>query len=93
FRSNKYPRGVFEVQPWVEDPSETTLIMFMDQSAGPGRGRREKVGGWTKTWELSLGKALADPEFKDLAEAYKMKLVELIRSYLENGVLELDELS
>lgn len=66
--------------------------MFMQQSAGPGRGRREKVGGWIKTRTLSLGEAIADPEFSGLAEDFKAKLISLVRAYLENGVLSLDEL-
>jgi len=92
FKSNRYPMGSFEIPPWEGDPGDVAFIMYMDQSAGPGRGRREKVGGWVKTAELSLGEALADPEFTDLAGDFKAKLVSLIRAYLENGVLEIDEL-
>jgi len=66
--------------------------MFMEQRPGPGRGRREKVGGWVKTRELSLAEALADPEFQELALGFKAKLVSLVRAYIENGVLTLDEL-
>ena len=91
-RSNRYPTGVFEIPPFEGNPLDAAFIMFMDQHAGPGRGRREKVGGWVKTRELSLGEALADPEFKPLAEDFKRKLVSLVRAYLENGVLEIDEL-
>ncbi len=91
-KSNRYPTGVFEIPPWEGDPGETAFIMFMDQSAGPGRGRREKVGGWVKTRELSLGEALADPELGDLARGFKAKLVSLIKAYLENGVLSIEEL-
>jgi len=92
-RSSRYPDGVFEIPPWQGDPAETPLVMFMEQSAGPGRGRREKVGGWVKTRELSLGDAMVDPEFEDLARDFKEKLVSLVRAYLENGVLQIDELS
>ena len=53
---------------------------------------REKVGGWIKTRTLSLGEAIADAEFHGLAEDFKAKLVSLIKAYLENGVLSLDEL-
>ncbi len=87
-KSNKYPTGVFEIPPWEGDPGETAFIMYMDQQAGPGRGRREKVGGWTKTRELGLGEALADPEFQELAEDFKRKLISLVRAYLKNGVLK-----
>ena len=92
-RSNRYPGGVFTIPPWEGDPSDVAFIMYMDQHAGPGRGRREKVGGWVKTGELSLGEALADPEFHGMAEDFRIKLVSLVRSYLENGVLQLDELA
>ena len=93
FKSSRYLGGVFTIPQWEEDPGETGFIMFMEQSAGPGRGRHRKIGGWTKTRELSLGEALADPDFTDIAEDYKAKLISLVRSYLANGVLELDELS
>lgn len=36
--------------------------------------------------------ACADPEFKPLAEDFKRKLISLVNAYLENGVLEIDEL-
>ena len=61
--------------------------------AGPGRGRREKVGGWVKTRELSLGEALDDPEFAEVAGDFKAKLISLVRAYLEKGILEIDELA
>jgi len=92
FRSTRYPMGTFEIPPFEGDPGDVAFIMFMEQSAGPGRGRREKVGGWVKTRELSLGEALADPEFEDLAMDFKAKLISLVRAYLENGVLRIDEL-
>ena len=92
-KSGKYPAGVFEIPPWEGDPGETAFIMFMESSPGPGRGRHRKIGGWTKTRELSLGEALADPEFADIAEDYKAKLISLVRAYLANGVLEIEELS
>ena len=92
FRSKRYPTGVFEIPPFGGDPFDVAFIMFMDQQAGPGRGRREKVGGWVKTRELSLGEALADPEFANLARDFKAKLVSLIKSYLANGVLQAEEL-
>lgn len=93
FRSTRYPSGTFEIPPWEGDPDSAPFIMFMEQQAGPGRGRREKVGGWVKTRELSLGEALEDPEFENLAIEFKAKLVSLVKSYLENGVLELDDLN
>ena len=92
-RSKRYPTGVFEIPPFEGDPGDVPFIMFMDQAAGPGRGRREKVGGWLKTRELSLGEALGDPEFTDLARDFKAKLVSLVRAYLTNGVLTLEELA
>ena len=91
-KSKRYPTGVFEILPFMGRPGDAAFIMFMQQSAGPGRGRREKVGGWIKTRELSLGEALVDPEFGPIAEDFKAKLISLVKAYLENGVLEIDEL-
>ena len=91
-RSNRYPTGVFEVPQFEGNPSDAAFIMFMQQHAGPGRGRREKIGGWVKTGELNLGEALEDPDFHELASDFKAKLISLVRAYLENGVLEIDEL-
>ncbi len=92
-KSNRYPTGTFEIPPWEGDPDDSAFIMFMEQHAGPGRGRREKVGGWVKTRELSLGEALADPEFEELAKDFKAKLISLVKAYLENGVLLIEELN
>ena len=93
FKSNRYPTGVFEIPPFEGEPGDTPFIMFMEQGAGPGRGRREKVGGWTKTRELNLGEALAEPEFHELASDFRNKLVSLIVDYLDRGVITLDELT
>lgn len=93
FRSKKYSTGFFEIPSFEGDPGDAPFIMFMEQSPGPGRGRREKVGGWVKTGELSLGEALADPEFHEVAGDFKAKLINLIRAYLANGVLQVDELT
>lgn len=93
FISSKYPTGVFEIPPWDVDPADTPFIMFMTSSPGPGRGRHRKIGGWTKTGALSLGEALADPEFAEIAEDYRVKMIRLVRAYLANGVLSIEELS
>ncbi len=93
FRSKKYPTGTFEIPPFEGAPGDVAFIMFMEQRAGPGRGRREKTGGWTKTRELNLGEALADPEFRGLAEDFKRKLVSLMRDYLDRGIITFEELS
>jgi len=85
--------GVFEIPPFEGNPGDTAFIMFMEQAAGPGRGRREKVGGWTKTRELSLGEALDDPTFHGLATDFKEKLVSVIRDYIDQGVLTVEELT
>ena len=92
-RSNRYPTGTFEIPQFEGDPGDAPFIMFMEQHAGPGRGRREKVGGWVKTRELSLGEALDDPEFAEVAGDFKAKLISLVRAYLEKGILEIDELA
>lgn len=43
------------------------LFMFMEQSPGPGRGRREKIGGWIRTRELNLGEALSARAAQEIA--------------------------
>lgn len=91
-RSKRYPGGFFEIPPFEGDPSEAEFIMLMEQSPGPGRGRREKVGGWVKTEALSLGEALEDPEFNDLARDFKAKLINLVRAYIEHGVIIPEEI-
>lgn len=85
--SDKYPGGIFEIPPFEGSPGDAAFIMFMEQRPGPGRGRREKVGGWEKNQELSLWEALAEPECKGLALVFKDRLISLVRAYLENGVL------
>ena len=40
-----------------------------------------------------LGEALSETEFNGLAEDFRMKLVSLVKAYLENGVLHADELT
>ena len=92
YRSDRYDGGLFTVPLWEGDPANTPFVMFMEATAGPGRGRHRKTGGFTKTRELSLGEALADPEFRGIAMDYRAKLILLIKAYLKNGVFSIEEL-
>ena len=92
FRSRRYPTGFFKIPEFEGTPSETPFIMFMESRPGPGRGRHEKKGGWVKTGALTLGEALDHPEFSGVAENYKRKLVDLVRSLIEEGSIGVEEL-
>ena len=91
--SERYQGGRFEIPEFYGDPSNTGLIMFMRQSAGPGRGHKgERTGGWVKINELNLGDALEHSEYRDIANQAKDKLVKLVRAYLAKGIISLEEL-
>lgn len=91
--SDRYQGGRFEIPNFYGDPSNTGLIMFMSQTAGPGRGHKgEKTGGWVKTGELNLDEALQNPNFRDIAIQAKDKLVQLVRAYVAKGIISLEEL-
>jgi hypothetical protein len=63
---------------------------------GPGRGKKGKNG--TTGWPLiesackSIVELAADPEYADLVEAIKSRLIMITRAYIQAGIIKKEEL-
>lgn len=91
--SKKYPTGALVLGELVVPPSEFPVIQVRVAMAGPGRGHRATgTGGFPTALELSMGEALEDPAYGDLAKQMRDRLVEIVKSYIGAGYLDPQEL-
>jgi len=90
---NKYIRAGSTLGEMTIDPSEYGVFNVRSVEAGPGRGHKGVLEGGFRTVErLNIVEALDDPRFADLAEQVRDRLKTIVKSYIQNGVLLLDEL-
>jgi len=93
--ANRYEDGVLKLRGFKIEPADFNLVQFREPGGGPGRGRREKgVGGFQAVPELgmTIQDMLKDPEYRDLGLQIKDRLIQIVRSYMEAGILNIDEL-
>jgi len=84
----------FRLKELHVDPSEWGIISIRSVGPGPGRGHKGEMGEGLRTIErLNIIESLEDPRFSELAGQVRDRLVLIVRSYLANGVLLLDELT
>ena len=64
--------------------------------SGPGRGKKGKNGstGWPLIESAckSIVELVADPEYADLVEAIKTRLIMITKAYIEAGIIKKEEL-
>ena len=93
--ARRYEGGVLELREFEIEPSTFNLVQFREPNPGPGRGNKEKgVGGFQAVPEMgmTIQDMLEDPEYRDLGLQLKDRLIQIVRSYMEAGVLNIDEL-
>ena len=74
-------------------PADVPVIQLRDTLPGPGRGHKGRTGGgFQLAGELSLAEALRDPAYSDVAEGIRIRLINLVRDYITEGVIEKSEL-
>ena len=91
--SDNYEGGVFR---WGDitkiPPSQFPLIEIREESAGPGRGHREKgVGGFPLVETYSMLEMLESPEYADYAEYIRQRMLDLIRDWVASGIIDVSE--
>lgn len=91
---NRHITGGFNLGEMTIDPSEYGVFNVRSVGAGPGRGHKGVLeGGFPTVERLNIIEALEDPRFSELAGQVKDRLITIVRSYIENGVLSIEELS
>lgn len=75
-------------------PNQYGIITIREVGPGPGRGHKGERGEGLRTIErLNITEALVDPQFSDIAGQVRDRFITIIRSYMEAGVLTIDELT
>ncbi len=92
--SSKYDGGRIRLGELTTDPSDYPMIQLREVQAGPGRGHKGKgQGGWPVVGTLSAVEVFEDPEYRDLGLQVKDRLVAIVRSYMEAGIISLEEIT
>ncbi|MBA7626013.1 hypothetical protein ES703_33447 [subsurface metagenome] len=92
--SNKYDGGIIRLGALTVDPSDYPIVQLREVRAGPGRGHKGKgQGGWPVIGTLSITEVLEDPEYSDLGLQVKDRLIAIVRSYIDAGVIAVEEIT
>ena len=80
--------------PFTVEPSNYGFISIRSRGGGPGRGHKGEPGkGLHRIGMLTLVEALNHPDFSDIAEDQRQRLIQMFRSYLTSGILNLEEVT
>ena len=75
-------------------PDEYGVITIREVGPGPGRGHKGERGEGLRTVaRLNIKEALDDPEFSHIAGQVRDRLVAIVRSYMEAGVISMDDIT
>jgi hypothetical protein len=90
-------RGTFRPGELEVSPVDFKVIQIRKVLPGPGRGKTETKGfhdgyGFKVVGGFSIVEMLEDPKYRDLALSLKDRLVKIVRSYMEAGVISREEI-
>jgi len=92
-RNRPLKRG-FSLGELTIDPAEYGVITIRSVGPGPGRGHKGVRGeGFRTIGRLNIKEALEDPEFSDIAGQVRDRLIAIVRSYMDAGVLTIEDLT
>jgi len=75
-------------------PAEYGVITIRSVGPGPGRGHKGERGEGFRTIDrLNIREALENPEFSDIAGQVRDRLITIVRSYIDAGVIDVEELT
>ncbi len=84
----------FRLGEMTIEPSQYGVITIREVGPGPGRGHKGERGEGLRTiGRLNIQEALEDPQYSDIAGQVRDRLIAIVRSYLDAGVISLEELS
>ncbi len=84
----------FSLKAMVIDPSEYGIITIREVGPGPGRGHKGERGEGLRTIDrLNIREALEDPQFSGIAGQVRDRLVTIVRSYIEAGIISMEEIT
>jgi len=75
-------------------PDQYGIITIRTVGPGPGRGHKGERGeGFRTIARLNIREALEDPQYSDIAEQVRDRLITIVRSYMEAGIISMEEIT
>lgn len=91
---NRPLRDGFSLRAMTIPPDQYGIITIREVGPGPGRGHKGERGEGLRTiGRLNIREALEDPQYSEIAGQVRDRLVTIVRSYIEAGVLTLEDLT
>ncbi len=91
---NRPLRRGFSLGELTIPPDQYGIITIRTVGPGPGRGHKGERGeGFRTIARLNIREALEDPQYSDIAEQVRNRLITIVRSYMEAGVLTIEDLT
>lgn len=92
-RNRPLSRG-FSLGEMTIPPDQYGVITIRSVGPGPGRGHKGERGEGLRTiGRLNIREALEDPEFSDIAGQVRDRIITIVRSYIESGVISMEEIT
>ena len=91
---NRPLRGDFRLGEMNIPPDQYGVISIREVGPGPGRGHKGERGEGLRTIDrLNIKEALMDPQFSDIAGQVRDRLITIVRSYIDAGVISMEEIT
>lgn len=91
---NRPLKGGFRLGELTIPPDQYGVITIREVGPGPGRGHKGERGEGLRTIDrLNIKEALEDPQFTDIAGQVRGRLIAIVRSYIEAGVISIEEIT
>ena len=92
-RNRPLKRG-FSLGEMTIPPAQYGVITIRSVGPGPGKGHKGERGEGFRTIDpLNIREALEDPQFSEIAGQVRDRLITIVRSYLDAGVLTIEDLT
>ncbi len=91
---NRPLKSGFRLGEMTIPPDQYGVITIREVGPGPGRGHVGERGEGLRTIDrLNIKEALADPQFSDIAGQVRDRLIAIVRSYIDAGVIAVEEIT
>jgi len=92
-RNRPLTRG-FSLGEMTIPPDQYGIITIREVGPGPGRGHKGERGEGLGTIDrLNMKEALEDPQFSGIAGQVRDRLIAIVQSYIEAGIISMEEIS
>ncbi len=91
---NRPLKSGFRLGEMTIPPDQYGVITIREVGPGPGRGHVGERGEGLRTIDrLNIKEALVDPQFSDISGQVRDRLIAIVRSYIDAGVIAVEEIT